>query len=150
MVGQMVWASRSSSGAATTSWRSLGRREPGRQGLGELLGPGVALVVQDPLARLGDREHHAPAVRRVGAGPTSPRASSAASVAPIDCGLICSSLASALEVVGPAAVQPRQRGALRQRELAVRPRWRSRRTSMPMLTRSATATSPTSGSLVIY
>ena len=32
---------------------------------------------------------------------TRPRASSALSVAPIDCGLICSSRASALEVAGP-------------------------------------------------
>ena len=71
---------------------------------------------------------------------TSPRASSAPSVAPIDCALICSSRASALGVAGP----PRSSRASAELCGSVSSpsacTWRSRRSSRPMLTRRAAAT----------
>ena len=75
-----------------------------------------------------------------------PRASRPASVAPIDCGLICSSLASAADVAGP----PRSRRERAELSGSVSSplafAWRSRRTSSPMLIRSAPATWATSRS----
>ena len=69
-------------------------------------------------ASVTDRTTRLPS-RGSGRRSTRPRASSAASVAPIDCGLICSSLASALGVAGP----PRSRRARAElsgkRELAL-------------------------------
>ena len=74
-------------------------REPGREGLGEPLVRAPACPAGP--AGTGDRQDHPPALPRSGCRSTRPRASRAASVAPIDCGLICSSLASAPEVAGP-------------------------------------------------
>ena len=105
---QMLWARRSSSGATAASWSRSAGAELGGERPGELLDLGVAAVAQELEPGVGDRHHRAAPV--VGVGRALDQAASPpgrASVAPIDCGLICSRLASAPGVVGP----PRSRRA---------------------------------------
>ena len=98
------------------------------------------------LAGRGHRHRHAPAVSGSRRRSTRPRRSSAASVAPIACGLIRSTLARSLVVADPA----RSRRDSADSSESERSGWTddcwSRRTNRPMPTLSAEATAFTSRS----
>ena len=143
---QMLSARRSSRGAAAISCLSSARVKP----------PASASASWLVRASLRLRRTWRPALlsesraRRPSPGSARrsmrPRFSRAASVAPIDCGLMRSSLARSLDVSGPffsSRASATLSGMVRPPSGGV---WRSRRSSTPMLSRSASATWRTSGS----
>ena len=121
-------------------------REPGREGLRQLLGPRVAAVPQHLQPGVGQRHDGPPAVLRVGTSLDEATRLERAERRPHRLRADLLELGQRAGRGRAAAVQAREGRALGQGELAFGLTWRSRRTSRPMLTRSAPATSSTSGS----